>query len=454
MKIAIIGGGASGMMCAIASKKNKTNEVFLIEQNEKLGKKIFITGKGRGNLTNACDKDTFFSNVVSNKKFLYSSFNQFSNEDLMTFFKNAGLDLNIERGNRVFPKSNKAYSITDCIKKLLYKNNIKIILDTKVLNIDILNDTLGKDNNTNENNRFILTLKNKNNKIYKMDFDKVVVATGGASYSSTGSTGDGYKFAKNLGINVTKIYPSLVPIEISFRNEYLKRAFKNADNLLLKNISMKISKANTNKILYEDFGEIEIMPYGFSGATILSASSFIYDKFDEGLTLHIDLKPALSIEKLDERILRDIKEFNNISFFYELKKLLPNDFIDIFIIKYLENLTIKNYEKSLGKQDNIKTQIENIKNKKISSLSKEERLTLINSLKNLEFNIKKSRSFNEAIITKGGIDIKEINPKTMESKKIKNLYFIGEVLDIDCLTGGFNMQVAFTTGYVAGNNLN
>ena len=450
MKIAIIGGGASGMMCAIASKKNKSNEVFLIEQNEKLGKKIFITGKGRGNLTNACDKNEFFSNVVTNEKFLYSSFNQFSNEDLIDFFKENGLSLKIERGNRVFPKSDKAYSITDCLKKNINKNNIDILLNTKVINIDFFND---KENNDTYNQKFILSLKNKNNKIYKMVFDKVIVATGGLSYSSTGSTGDGYKFAEKFDINVTPLSPSLVPIEIDFNNKNLKSAFNSSNKLLLKNINIKITSASSNKNLYEDFGEVEIMPYGFSGATIISASSYITNHYDENLTLHLDMKPALTKEKLDERILRDIKDFSNITFYYELKKLLPNDFIEIFLIKYFEKFKLMK-NSPYANFDYNKTIIENLKNKKIINLSKEERKVLVPLLKNIEFNIKKSRGFDEAIITKGGIDIKEINPKTMESKKIKGLYFIGEVLDVDCLTGGFNMQVAFTTGYVAGTSVN
>ena len=450
MKIAIIGGGASGMMCAIASKKNKSNEVFLIEQNEKLGKKIFITGKGRGNLTNACDKNEFFSNVVTNEKFLYSSFNQFSNEDLINFFKENGLSLKIERGNRVFPKSDKAYSITDCLKKIINKNNIDILLNTKVINIDFFNDD---ENNDTYNHKFILSLKNKNNKIYKMVFDKVIVATGGLSYSSTGSTGDGYKFAEKFDINVTPLSPSLVPIEIDFNDKNLKSAFNSSNKLLLKNINIKITSASSNKNLYEDFGEVEIMPYGFSGATIISASSYITNHYDENLTLHLDMKPALTKEKLDERILRDIKDFSNITFYYELKKLLPNDFIEIFLIKYFEKFKLMK-NSPYANFDYNKTIIENLKNKKIINLSKEERKILVPLLKNIEFNIKKSRGFDEAIITKGGIDIKEINPKTMESKKIKGLYFIGEVLDVDCLTGGFNMQVAFTTGYVAGTSVN
>lgn len=426
MKIIIIGGGAAGMFAAIAASKNENNEIIILEKNEKLGKKLFITGKGRCNVTNACDKETFFKNIVSNPKFLYSSFNNFNNYDLMSLIEENGCKLKIERGNRVFPVSDKSSDIIKALKKAITKKNIKIIYNTEVTKI-IKNDV------TNDLNNLFRVLTKKNE---KFNCDKVVVATGGLSYSSTGSTGDGYKFARQFNINTTKTMPSLVPFNIREEDECL-----DLQGLTLKNVSIKVlDRDNDKKVLYKDFGEMLFTHFGVSGPIILSASAYINDVKDS--ILSIDLKPALTFEELDKRLQREIEENNKKKIKSLLLKLLPSSFVNVFLKRLDDAANIDN--------KNLNVNIEDLN---CNEINKEVRYAIINLLKDFRFVVLSKRGFDEAVVTKGGIDVKEVDPKTMESKSIKGLYFVGEVLDIDALTGGFNITIAAITGFTAGKNL-
>ena len=426
MKIIIIGGGAAGMFAAIAASKNENNEILILEKNEKLGKKLFITGKGRCNVTNACDKETFFKNIVSNPKFLYSSFNNFNNYDLMSLIEENGCKLKIERGNRVFPVSDKSSDIIKALKKAITKKNIKIIYNAEVTKI-IKNDV------TNDLNTSFIVLTHKNE---KFNCDKVVVATGGLSYSSTGSTGDGYRFARQFNINTTKTMPSLVPFNIREVDECL-----DLQGLTLKNVSIKVlDRDNDKKVLYKDFGEMLFTHFGVSGPIILSASAYIKDVKDS--ILSIDLKPALTFEELDKRLQREIEVNNKKKIKSLLLKLLPSSFVNVFL-KRLDDAI---------KKDNKNLNV-NIEDLNCNEINKEIRYAIINLLKDFRFVVLSKRGFDEAVVTKGGIDVKEVDPKTMESKSIKGLYFVGEVLDIDALTGGFNITIAATTGFTAGKNL-
>ena len=426
MKIIIIGGGAAGMFAAIAASKNENNEILILEKNEKLGKKLFITGKGRCNVTNACDKETFFKNIVSNSKFLYSSFNNFNNYDLMSLIEENGCKLKIERGNRVFPVSDKSSDIIKALKKAITKKNIKIIYNaevTKIIKNDVTNDL---------NNLFrVSTKKNE-----RFNCDKVVVATGGLSYSSTGSTGDGYKFARQFNINTTKTMPSLVPFNIREVDECL-----DLQGLTLKNVSIKVlDRDNDKKVLYKDFGEMLFTHFGMSGPIILSASAYIKDVKDS--ILSIDLKPALTFDELDKRLQREIEDNNKKKIKSLLLKLLPSSFVNVFL---------KRLDDAINKDNkNLNVNIEDLN---CNEINKEIRYAIINLLKDFRFVVLSKRGFDEAVVTKGGIDVKEVDPKTMESKSIKGLYFVGEVLDIDALTGGFNITIAATTGFTAGKNL-
>ena len=426
MKIIIIGGGAAGMFAAIAASKNENNEILILEKNEKLGKKLFITGKGRCNVTNDCDKETFFKNIVSNPKFLYSSFNNFNNYDLMSLIEENGCKLKIERGNRVFPVSDKSSDIIKALKKAITKKNIKIIYNAEVTKI-IKNDA------TNDLNTSFIVLTHKNE---KFNCDKVVVATGGLSYSSTGSTGDGYRFARQFNINTTKTMPSLVPFNIREVDECL-----DLQGLTLKNVSIKVlDRDNDKKVLYKDFGEMLFTHFGVSGPIILSASAYIKDVKDS--ILSIDLKPALTFEELDKRLQREIEVNNKKKIKSLLLKLLPSSFVNVFL-KRLDDAI---------KKDNKNLNV-NIEDLNCNEINKEIRYAIINLLKDFRFVVLSKRGFDEAVVTKGGIDVKEVDPKTMESKSIKGLYFVGEVLDIDALTGGFNITIAATTGFTAGKNL-
>ena len=419
MNIVIIGAGPSGMMAAISSSKLKTNKVFLIEKNEKLGKKLFITGKGRCNVTNACNILDFKKNIIHNEKFMNSALSKFSNEDFISFLNENSCPVKVERGLRVFPTADKSYAITDCFKRLLKINAVSILLNTEVKKIDLVSE--------NPNQFKIKTTNEKNNKENILIADKVIIATGGFSYQSTGSTGDGYKFAKNFNIDITNIKPALVPMRID-ENKKTKK------NILLKNIGIKIT--NQNKIYYQDFGDLEFYINGVKGPTILTASSKLIDyvdaktlNFTKDFDLRIDFKPAITNAGLDKRLIREIENNNKCNLFDLYKKLLPIEIISNFHKFALPNVDI---------------------DIPIYKITKEYRKEILYALKNFVVKLIGLNGFNEAIITAGGINCKEIDPKTMESKKIKGLYFIGEVLDIDCLTGGFNITIAVSTGFVAG----
>lgn len=418
MKVLIIGGGPAGMMSAITSAQ-LGNNVTILEKMESLGKKLLITGKGRCNITNSADMEEFMKNIPENSKFLYSAFNQFNNQDIVNFFNNEGVATKVERGGRIFPVSDKAQDVLNALKNKLKKLNVQIKLNFEVTKIlteaGVTTGVEGK----------------YNGKIEKIIADKVILTTGGKSYPITGSTGDGYKMAEYLGHTVTEIKPSLVPLTC---NKASLNLCQQMQGLSLKNVAIKVK--NEDKVIYEDFGEMLFTHFGVSGPVILSASAVLvrYKNIDELLKqnkikLVIDLKPALDEEKLDNRILRDFEELKNKQFKNSLEKLLPRKMIEPVI-----EITGINPEK------------------RINEISKEERKKLVNVLKNFELNLEGFRRIEEAIITCGGINIKEINPKTMESKIVKGLYFAGEVMDLDAFTGGFNLQIAWSTAYAAAQN--
>lgn len=388
------------MMAAIAAKNNG-NDVTLLEKNEKLGKKLFITGKGRCNLTNASDINSHMNNLMSNPKFMYSAFNAFDSDDIISLVEESGVKTKVERGNRVFPNSDKSSDVIKALKKQLDSLGVNVVLNYEVKDITKENEFIINDEYT---------------------CDSLIIATGGLSYKSTGSTGDGYKWAKQFNHKTTKTYPSLVPFNI--KEDYCKEL----QGLSLKNVNLKLIK--DDKTLYEDLGEMIFTHFGVSGPLVLSASSFVADKMEDGYKISIDLKPALDEATLDKRILRDFDKYKNKNFNNSLNDLLPKKLIPIII--------------RLSGIDEYK---------KVNEITKEERQRLVGLIKNLEFNIDSLRGYDEAIITKGGIDVKEINPKTMESKIVHGLYFVGEVLDLDSLTGGYNLQLAWSTGYVAGNSI-
>ncbi|WP_330665030.1 NAD(P)/FAD-dependent oxidoreductase [Tepidibacter sp.] len=404
-KVVVIGGGAAGMIAAsIAGKRGL--DVILIEKNSIMGKKLLITGKGRCNITNDCDVEELIENVPVNGKFLYSAFYTFTNMDVIDLFNKLGVKTKVERGNRVFPASDKSSDVVEALKKYMKQNNVKILK--------------GEVDKVESKDGLAKGVIMKNGKI--IECDRVIVATGGASYPQTGSTGDGYKFARQNGHNINKIKPSLVPLETK------EKWVKNLQGLTLRNISMKVLNKN-NKKVYDDFGELNFNSYGISGPVILSASCYIKDMDKNDYKVIIDLKPALSNEKLDNRIQRDFNKYSTKTFEESLKDLLPQKMIPTII-----ELTEIDSEKI------------------VNQISKEERKKLIDTLKNMTLNIKKYRPVKDAIVTSGGVKINEINPSTMESKLIKGLYFAGEVIDVDAYTGGFNLQIAFSTGYLAGLN--
>lgn len=405
-KVIVVGGGAAGMMAAISAADSGA-EVILIEKNEKLGKKVYITGKGRCNITNESDVENLLKNVRSNPKFLYSAFYTFDSYRMMDFLEGEGLKLKTERGNRVFPESDKSSDVIKTLKKALEKRKVKIVLNTKVLNIEI------KDGICHG------VIVRSGDKSGSYTADKVIVATGGCSYQSTGSTGDGYRFAKDADIKVTKCYPSLVPFNIG--SDIPKRL----QGLSLRNV--KVTLSDKGKVLYEELGEMLFTHFGVSGPLVLSASTLASGKDVSQMELSIDLKPALSKEQLDERILRDFSENRNSYFKNSLSRLLPAKMIPVIV--------------ELSEID---------EKKQVNNITKEERNRLVNLLKRLTFKVESLRGFNEAIITKGGVSVKEINPGTMEAKKVKGLFFAGEVLDLDAVTGGYNLQIAWSTGYLAG----
>ncbi len=402
-KVIIIGGGAAGMFTAIFAARNG-HDVHVIEKNEKLGKKLFITGKGRCNITNASDMDVLFSSVVSNAKFLYSSFYSYTNDQVIELFEELGVKTKVERGNRVFPVSDHSSDVINALIREMRRLNVEITYDQEVRNI------------ITEENCFKQVLLSDGDVIKG---DVCVVATGGCSYAPTGSTGDGYVFAERLGHTVTPLYPALVPFEI--KEWYAKEL----QGLALKNVTAKIT--DEKRTYFEEQGELLFTHFGVSGPLIISGSSFVTDVLDKkSLKLSIDLKPALSYEQLDKRILRDFEENKNKQFKNSISKLFPAKLTPIMI--ELSGIS---------------------EEKKVNEISKEERLNFVHLIKNFDMEITGTRSFREAIITKGGVKVSEINPSTMESKKAKGIYFVGEVLDLDALTGGFNLQIAWSTAYVA-----
>ena len=416
MKVVVIGGGPAGMMSAVMAKE-AGNEVILIEKMKSLGRKLLITGKGRCNITSSLPIEEFIKNTPGNGKFLYSAFNNFSNEDIINFLKEEGLEVKEERGNRIFPVTDKSQDVLDCFIKRLKKDKVEIHLGERVE--EILYDEKNE-------GKIVTGIRTTNGKI---EADKIILATGGKSYPLTGSTGDGYCLAQKLGHTITNLKPSLVPIEI-----FEKSICKNLQGLSLRNVSIKIVDNENKKEIYSDFGEMLFTHFGVSGPIILSSSAHLvrYKNIDEkfknkNIKIIVDFKPALSEEKLEARILRDFKEFKNKQFKNSLDKLLPQKLIPVII-----------------KLSNIN------ENKKVNEITKEERKQLVVLLKNFTLTLEKLRPIEEAIITSGGINIKEINPKTMESKLVKNLYFAGEIIDVDSYTGGFNLQIAYSTGYVAG----
>ena len=415
MKVIVIGGGPAGIIAAIKSKE-ENNDVTILEKNDILGKKILVTGKGRCNITNGAEISEFINNIPGNGKFLYSAFENFNNKDIIKLLKEEGLETKEERGNRIFPVTDNANDVRVSLSKKVRKLGIEVLTNTKVKKVIVKDGVaIGVEYNNNE----------------KMYGDKIIISTGGASYPTTGSTGDGYEMAKEIGHTIKEIRPSLVPLET-----YEKRYCKEMQGLSLRNIEIKLIDTQKDKTIYKDFGEMMFTHFGVTGPVIISSSAHLvrYKNInqlmkDKKIKLNIDLKPALSIEKLDDRILRDFAEFKNKEFKNSLDKLLPQKMIPVII------------ELSKIEPD-----------KKVNEITKEERLNLVKIIKNLEIYISGFRPINEAIVTAGGISTKEINPKTMESKIVKNLYFAGEVIDVDAYTGGFNLQIAYSTGYTAGMN--
>lgn len=411
MKVIVIGGGPAGMMAAITAAENG-NSIILIEKMERLGRKLLITGKGRCNVTSSLPIEEFIANTPGNGQFLYSAFKNYTNQDIIEFLNKQGLKLKEERGNRIFPITDKSLDVLKCFEKHLKELKVNIKYNSKV--IDIISN----------NSKFQVKTESE-----IFDADKVILATGGKSYPLTGSTGDGYKLAEKLGHTVTKIKPSLVPLE-----SFDKQTCQNLQGLSLKNVKIEMINLQNNKTIYEDFGEMIFTHFGVSGPTILSGSAHLVRERnidnllkEKKIILKIDFKPALTEEKLDSRILRDFEEVKNKQFKNSLDKLLPQKLIPVII-----------------KKSNINP------NKKVNEITKIERKNLVKLLKNFEIYIKDFRPIEEAIITSGGIQIKEINPKTMESKLVKGLYFAGEIIDVDSYTGGFNLQIAYSTGYTAG----
>ena len=404
--VIVVGGGAAGMMAAVFAARNGQN-VQLLEKNEKLGKKLFITGKGRCNITNAADIEDLFTAVTSNPKFLYSGFYSFTNQQVIDFFEELGVKTKIERGERVFPVSDHSSDVIAAFSRELKLLGVSVSLHTEVRELLCEQDKVCG----------VLLTNGK-----KMKADAVIVATGGISYPSTGSTGDGYRFAKETGHRVTELLPSLVPMEV--RQWYAKEL----QGLSLRNIEIRITDGK--KKLYEEFGEMLFTHYGVTGPVILSASSVVGKTLrKKELTLHIDLKPALSEEQLDKRILREFDANHNKQYKNSIDSLFP------------------------AKLKPIMIELSEIEpEKKVNEITKEERQRLVHLIKDFTMTLTGLRSYNEAIITKGGVSVKEIDPGTMESKKMKGLYFAGEVLDLDAMTGGYNLQIAWSTGYLAGIN--
>ena len=409
-KVIVVGGGAAGMMAAVFAAENG-HHVQIYEKNDRLGRKLFITGKGRCNITNASDVEELFQAVVSNPKFLYSAFYSFTNEQVIDFFENLGVKTKVERGNRVFPVSDHSSDIIGALQRELHRLGVQISLCTEVEKICVENEKI---------TGIIISDDSQKQKQHFVDADAVIIATGGISYPATGSTGDGYRFAKTCGHKVTELFPALVPMEV--KEWYAKEL----QGLSLKNIEIHITDGKEK--LYDEFGEMLFTHYGVTGPVILSASSIVGKTLEKKeLVLHIDLKPALTEEQLDKRLLREFEANHNKQFKNAIDSLLPAKLRPVII-------ELSGIEEE----------------KKVHEITKEERLNLLRLIKDFHMTLTGLRGYNEAIITKGGISVKEIDPGTMESKLIKNLYFAGEVLDLDAVTGGYNLQIAWSTGYLAG----
>lgn len=404
-KVIVIGGGPAGMMAA-GQAALRGNSVTLIEKMNKVGRKLYITGKGRCNVTNAVDPEGLIANTPGNPYFLYSAFYTFNSNSTMEFFEKLGVPVKVERGNRVFPKSEKSNDIVKAMESFVKNSGCKIMYETEV-----------KDIITDDNK--VTGVKLKDNRI--LYCDSVIVATGGLSYPMTGSTGDGYKFAEKCGHTIIKCYPSLVPLRAK------EKWISDLMGLSLKNISIKVTI--DNKDIYSDFGEMMFTHFGVTGPVILSASRYINDRMIENPKLHIDLKPALNNRELDLRLLKDFQKYLNKDFKNSLDDLLPQKLIPVII-----------------RLSGIYPE------KKVNSVTKEERARLLELIKNLTINITDTTGYDEAVVTMGGISTDEIEPSTMKSKIINGLYFAGEVIDVDSFTGGFNLQIAFSTGYLAGTN--
>lgn len=404
-KVIVIGGGAAGLMAASVAAKN--NDVLLIEKNKKTGRKILITGKGRCNVTNNCDNETFIRNITKNAKFLYSAINNFSTADTMDFFENLNVPLKTERGNRVFPVSDKAMDIADALYKNAVNNNVEIVSDT-VTSFAFTDGKISKVNCVNN--------------IYSCD--KVILATGGVSFPLTGSTGDGYKLAKSCGHRITELMPSLIGLLSD------DSSVKELQGLSLKNVKIKVIDKSKDKVVYKDFGEMIFTHFGLSGPIILSASAHMRDMGTDRYKVLIDLKPALDENTLDKRIVKDLNKNLNKDISNSLFELLPKSFIPVLLKK-----------------------AEIDEHTKCNSLKKDERQRLLNNIKNFSVEITGFEDIKNAIITSGGVDVREVDAKTMKSKIIDNLYFAGEILDVDAYTGGFNLQIAFSTAHLAGESV-
>lgn len=412
-KIIVIGGGAAGMAAAIAAAENGC-VVTIYEKNEKLGKKIYITGKGRCNVTNDCDMEGLFDSVVTNSRFLYSAFYGFTNQDMKDFLEANGCHVKVERGNRVFPVSDRASDVTSALARRLRELHVKVELNQGVRELWLEDGVL----------KGVILAQSGNERGKKDSYiaaDAVIVATGGLSYPTTGSTGDGYQFAEAAGHKVTELSPALVPFET-------EEDVKELQGLSLRNVEAAV--LNGKKEVYREFGEMLFTHYGVSGPVLLSASSYAAKKLKKGpLTLVIDLKPALSMEQLDARILRDFEAEKNKQFKNALNHLYPSKLIPVII-----------------RRSGIEP------DKQVNAVTKEERRRLAEVTKHFTLTLTGLRGFNEAIITQGGVTVKEVNPSTMESKKLSGLYFAGEVLDLDAVTGGYNLQIAWSTGVLAGRS--
>jgi hypothetical protein len=405
-KVIVVGGGPAGMMCAIGAAETG-HEVVLLEQNEKLGKKLFITGKGRCNITNDSDVENLLQHTVRNPRFLYSAFYGFDSRSMMDFLEREGLAIKTERGNRVFPASDHSYDVIKTLEKAMKKRGVTVLLQTKVKKLLVTADVCQG-----------VICQNADGQEQKMIADSIVVATGGLSYPSTGSTGDGYRFGKDTGHALVGTNPSLVPFEI--KEDFCARL----QGLSLKNVSLTLTQGG--KKVYSEQGEMLFTHFGISGPLVLTASCYLKD-FPQTYGISLDLKPALSPKQLDDRILRDFSACKNSHFKNSLSGLLPSKLIPVVV------------ERSGIAPD-----------KQVNEITREERKRLVTLLKSFDMTLSGVRGYNEAIITRGGISVKDINAATMESKKVKGLFFAGEVLDLDAVTGGYNLQIAWSTGYLAG----